>query len=60
MTHKKYYKNKFEEGYRRKVYLNNLQKIQQHNQKYALNLVSYKLQMNKFGDMVSFEKQIVR
>jgi cathepsin L len=53
MTHKKYYNSKFEEGYRRKVYLNNLQKIQQHNQKYKLNLVSYKLQMNKFGDMVN-------
>lgn len=42
-----------------KIYLDNKRKIVEHNRKYELNEVTYKLGMNKYGDMVSSEKQII-
>lgn len=42
-----------------KIFLDNLRKIVEHNRKYETNEVSYKLGMNKYGDMVSSEKQVI-
>lgn len=59
MHHKKAYKSPFEEGYRMKIFLDNKRKIAEHNRKYEMKEVSYALGMNKYGDMVSFEKKII-
>lgn len=41
-----------EDKFRLKVFLDNKHKIAKHNTRYANGLVSYKVEMNKFGDMV--------
>ncbi|KAG5314755.1 CATL protein, partial [Acromyrmex insinuator] len=53
--HKKIYKSSVEEGYRMKIFLDNKRKIAEHNRKYELNEVPYKLGMNKYGDMLHHE-----
>ncbi|XP_074111599.1 cathepsin L [Cotesia typhae] len=52
IQHKKQYENDVEEGFRMKIYMDNKHKIAQHNAKYEKGLVSYKLAINKFGDML--------
>lgn len=42
-----------------KIFLDNKRKITEHNRRFELKEVSYKLGMNKYGDMVSSEKQII-
>ncbi|KAL6431090.1 hypothetical protein ACFW04_007077 [Cataglyphis niger] len=54
--HKKVYKSPIEEGYRMKIFLDNKRKIVEHNRRYEMKEVNYKLGMNKYGDMVSSEK----
>ncbi|XP_012539263.1 cathepsin L [Monomorium pharaonis] len=55
MHHNKVYKSSIEEGYRMKIYLDNKRKIAEHNRKYEMNEVTYKLGMNKYGDMLRHE-----
>lgn len=42
-----------------KIFLDNKRKIVEHNRRYKMKEVGYKLGMNKYGDMVSSEKWIV-
>lgn len=42
-----------------KIFLDNKRKIVEHNRRYEMKEVNYKLGMNKYGDMVSSEKWIV-
>lgn len=42
-----------------KIFLDNTRKIVEHNRKYEMKEVPYKLGMNKYGDMVSSEKPII-
>lgn len=42
-----------EEGFRKKIFLENKRKIIIHNKLYEAGEVSYKLAMNHFGDMVN-------
>jgi len=42
-----------------KIFLDNMRKIAEHNRKFETEEVSYKLGMNKYGDMVNSEKQII-
>lgn len=42
-----------------KIFLDNKRKIVEHNRRYEMKEVGYKLGMNKYGDMVSPEKWIV-
>ena len=49
--HNKTYVNKYEETYRRKVFYNNLQRIEEHN----LAGHSWKMSANKFADLTSTE-----
>lgn len=37
-----------------KIYMENKNKIAKHNARYEKGLVSFKLEMNHYGDMVSF------
>lgn len=53
--HKKVYKSQIEEGYRMKIFLDNKRKIAEHNREYEMKRVSYKLGMNKYGDMLHHE-----
>ncbi|XP_071571259.1 procathepsin L [Temnothorax nylanderi] len=53
--HKKVYQSPIEEGYRMKIFLDNTRKIVEHNRKYEMKEVPYKLGMNKYGDMLNHE-----
>ncbi|KAL6261290.1 hypothetical protein P5V15_008812 [Pogonomyrmex californicus] len=55
LHHKKAYKSPIEEGYRMKIFLDNKRKIAEHNRRYEMKEVSYKLGMNKYGDMLHHE-----
>ncbi|XP_011869904.1 PREDICTED: cathepsin L [Vollenhovia emeryi] len=55
MHHKKAYKSPLEEGYRMKIFLDNKRKVAEHNRKYEMNQVTYKLGINKYGDMLHHE-----
>lgn len=54
MEHSKSYSNDVEEKFRMKIYMENKNKIAKHNARYEKGLVSFKLEMNHYGDMVSF------
>lgn len=51
--HGKTYENKHEEESRRKIFMNNLHKINEHNALYEQGLKTYTVGLNKFADMVS-------
>nr|QCT84047.1 cathepsin L-like cysteine proteinase A [Haemaphysalis flava] len=53
--HKKTYKSNVEELLRFKIFTENTLLVAKHNAKYAKGLVSYKLGMNKFGDLLPHE-----
>ncbi|KAJ8667273.1 hypothetical protein QAD02_008935 [Eretmocerus hayati] len=53
--HNKVYANKFEEESRMKIFMQNKRKILEHNSKYEKGLISYKLGINKFSDMLHEE-----
>ncbi|XP_029042333.2 procathepsin L [Osmia bicornis bicornis] len=55
MEHNKIYKNDVEERFRMKIYMDNKHKIAKHNGNYEMKKVSYKLKMNKYGDMLHHE-----
>lgn len=58
MEHNKVYKSDVEERFRMKIFMDNKHKIAKHNGNYEMNKVSYKLKMNKYGDMVSNNRKI--
>lgn len=49
---KKVYEDIKEEGFRKKVYLDNKLKIARHNKLYESGEETYSLEMNHFGDLV--------
>ncbi|XP_026689025.1 cathepsin L, partial [Diaphorina citri] len=53
LTHGKKYESDIEENFRLKIYMENKRRIAQHNAYYESGKVSFKLDMNHFGDMVS-------
>lgn len=53
LEHGKKYTNKVEDTFRMKIFTENKHKIASHNKLYATGQKSYKLKMNKYGDMVS-------
>ncbi|XP_068987422.1 cathepsin L [Bombus flavifrons] len=55
MEHNKIYKNDIEERFRMKIFMDNKHKIAKHNGNYEMKKVSYKLKMNKYGDMLHHE-----
>lgn len=55
LSHSKNYDNDVEEKFRMKIYMENKHKIAKHNQKYAQGLVSYKLGLNKYADLLHNE-----
>lgn len=55
LEHNKAYESDIEERFRMKIYMDNKHKIAKHNTQYELNRVSYKLRMNKYGDMLHHE-----
>ncbi|XP_018327530.1 cathepsin L [Agrilus planipennis] len=55
LTHRKQYDNEIEERLRMKIYVENAHKVAKHNQKFEIGLVSYKLKLNQFADMLHHE-----
>ncbi|XP_012154198.1 cathepsin L isoform X2 [Megachile rotundata] len=55
MEHKKCYKHEAEERLRMKIYMKNKLQIAQHNCDYELKKVTYRLKINKYGDMLNHE-----
>ncbi|XP_068228799.1 procathepsin L-like [Palaemon carinicauda] len=53
--HGKNYDNDVEDDFRMKIFAENKQKIASHNQLYYSGLKTYKLGMNKYGDMLRHE-----
>ncbi|KAK9884587.1 hypothetical protein WA026_007429 [Henosepilachna vigintioctopunctata] len=55
VTHQKQYDSETEEKYRMKIFMDNSHKVAKHNKLYALGLVSYKLGINKYADLLHHE-----
>lgn len=55
LEHSKEYKSDTEERFRMKIFMENKNKIAQHNQAYAKGHVSYKLGLNKYADLLHHE-----
>ncbi|XP_043249973.1 cathepsin L [Colletes gigas] len=55
MEHNKEYKSDIEEKFRMKIFLDNKHKIAKHNGNFEMKKVSFKLKMNKYGDMLHHE-----
>lgn len=55
LEHSKAYKNDMEEKFRMKIFLENKNKIAQHNQRYHKGEVSFKLGLNKYADLLHHE-----
>lgn len=55
LEHSKEYKNKADEALRMEIFTENLDKIAEHNLRYDNKKVSFKLAMNKFGDLTHHE-----
>ncbi|KAI5738141.1 hypothetical protein M8J77_003497 [Diaphorina citri] len=55
LTHGKKYESDIEENFRLKIYMENKRRIAQHNAYYESGKVSFKLDMNHFGDMLHHE-----
>ncbi|XP_046422668.1 cathepsin L [Neodiprion fabricii] len=55
LTHRKKYDNDVEEKFRMKIFMDNKHKVAKHNAKYEMGLVSYKLELNKYGDLLHHE-----
>ncbi|CAB0032288.1 unnamed protein product [Trichogramma brassicae] len=53
--HRKGYGSDIEEKFRMKIFMENKHKIAKHNAKYEQGLVSYKLKLNKYSDMLHHE-----
>ncbi|KAK7605218.1 hypothetical protein V9T40_007076 [Parthenolecanium corni] len=55
LHYSKKYDNNVEDGFRMKIYMDNKHKIYEHNKLYEQGLVSFKMEMNHFGDMLHHE-----
>lgn len=55
LQHSKNYESDTEENFRMKIFMENRYKIARHNQAYEAGHVSYKLAMNRFGDLLHHE-----
>ncbi|NP_001037464.2 cathepsin L [Bombyx mandarina] len=55
LQHRLNYESEVEDNFRMKIYAEHKHIIAKHNQKYEMGLVSYKLGMNKYGDMLHHE-----
>ncbi|KAG8227592.1 hypothetical protein J437_LFUL000693 [Ladona fulva] len=55
LQHKKNYDSEIEENFRMKIFMENKRKIAKHNSNFENGIVSYKLRLNKFGDLLSHE-----
>lgn len=55
LTHRKIYESDTEEKFRMKIFMENRHTIAKHNQRYEMGLVSYKLGVNKYADMLHHE-----
>ncbi|EEZ97696.1 cathepsin L precursor [Tribolium castaneum] len=55
VTHKKQYESETEERFRMKIFMENAHKVAKHNKLYAQGLVSFKLGVNKYSDMLNHE-----
>ncbi|XP_071439800.1 procathepsin L [Hetaerina americana] len=55
LEHKKSYSNDIEEKFRMKIFMENKRKIAKHNSNYEKGVVTYKLALNQFGDLLSHE-----
>lgn len=55
LQHQKNYENDVVERFRLKIFMENKLNIATHNSKYELGHVSFKLDMNKYGDMLHHE-----
>lgn len=55
LEHGKAYESETEDRFRMKIYAENKHKIAKHNQKYEQGLVKYKLEQNKYGDLLHHE-----
>nr|QOV03074.1 cathepsin L3 [Dysdercus peruvianus] len=54
-THGKTYRNQREENYRQNVFLQNKQKIDEHNKQYSLGRTTFTVKINKFADLTNEE-----
>jgi len=55
LQHRKQYESDTEEKFRMKIYMDNVHKVELHNQKYAQGLIKYKLGINQYSDMLHHE-----
>ncbi|XP_043286122.1 cathepsin L-like [Venturia canescens] len=55
IEHNKKYESDVEDKFRMKIFMENKHKIAQHNLKYGAGHVSYKLAINKYGDLLHHE-----
>jgi len=55
LEHKKFYETEEEESHRKIIFMTNLHKITKHNELYAMGITSYKMGINRFGDLTSDE-----
>lgn len=55
LEHSKTYPSEFEDKFRLKVFMENKKKIAQHNSLYEKGFASYKLKLNKYGDLLNHE-----
>lgn len=55
VTHKKQYENPTEEKYRMQIFMENSHTISKHNQLYGEGLVTFKMGVNKYADMLPYE-----
>merc|ERR1712002_37970 len=51
-VHKKSYETEAEDLLRKEIFLNNVQKVEEHNQKFEAGEVSFKLGVNQFSDVI--------
>nr|ATU82515.1 venom C1A protease 2 [Lethocerus distinctifemur] len=55
LHHKKEYKNDMEEKFRLKIFMENKKKVLRHNKHYEQGVVSFKLKLNHFADLLPHE-----
>merc|ERR1712121_587577 len=54
-AHQKTYESETEDFLRKEIFLNNVQKIEEHNRKFEAGEVSYQLGVNQFTDLTDGE-----
>lgn len=55
MTHEKQYKSLEEEIMRKEIFVSNMEKIKQHNERFYQGLETFSMGVNQFTDMTSQE-----